>query len=441
MFIRHHRLLALVTLVSIVALPLSAQGRGGGGGRGRGGGGGAAVVLHPDHVFTAADETLHDGWSVLVQGGRIAAAGPSASITAPAGTKVIELPGTTLMPGMIEGHSHLLLHPYNETPWNNQVLFEPLALRVARATVAAKTTLMAGITTERDLGTEGAEYSDVGLRDAINQGIIPGPRLIVVTKAIVGKGAYGVKGAPEWDLPLGAQEAGNIDELESVVRDQIGHGADWIKLYGDYSFGPHPGAHATFTEDEIRRAVEVAGSAGDYVAVHTSTAEGMRRAASAGVATIEHGDGGTPEIFQLMKDKGVGFCPTLAATEATSTYNSTWRPGMTPEPRAVENKRAMFKMALASGVAICFGGDVGVFPHGENVRELELLVDYGMSAPQALLSATSRNAQIFHLADRGTIAPGLLADIIAVQGDPTKDISALRKVAFVMKGGEIVKQP
>jgi imidazolonepropionase-like amidohydrolase len=428
----------LLAMSTVLPAPAAAQR---GGGRGRGGRpAGPPILLKPARVFTAVDESVHDGWVVLVERGRIAAAGPAASVTVPEGARVIDLAGLTLIPGMIEGHGHMLLHPYDETPWNDQVLYEPLALRIARATVSADKTLLAGFTTERDLGTEGAMYADVGLRDAINQGIIPGPRMIVVTRAIVARGAYGVRGAPEWDLPLGGQQVGNIDEMESVVREQIGKGADWIKLYGDYSWGPHPGSHPTFTEDEIRRAVAIAGQAGDYVAVHTNTTEGMMRAARAGVATIEHGDGGTPEVFALMKQNDVGFIPTLAATDAIAQYGG-WQEGTQPEPRSVQNKRAMFKVALASGVRIGMGGDVGVFPHGQNVRELELMVAYGMSAPQALISATSRNAEILHLGDRGAIQPGLLADLVAVEGDPTQDISALRKVDFVMKGGEVVKQP
>ncbi len=434
---RHRWVLATaLALPLVLPAPATAQR----GGRGRGGPAGPPILLEPAHVFTAVDTTLHDGWVVLVERGRITAVGPASSVTVPAGARVIALTGLTLLPGMIEGHGHMMLHPYNETPWNDQVLYEPLALRVARATVSARNTLLAGFTTERDLGTEGAMYADVGLRDAINQGIIPGPRMIVVTRAIVAKGAYGVKGAPEWDLPLGGEEVGNIDEMESTVRDQIGKGADWIKLYGDYSWGPHPGSHPTFTEDEIRRAVEIAGQAGDHVAVHTNTTEGMRRAASAGVATIEHGDGGTPEVFALMKQNDVGFIPTLAATDAIAQY-SGWNKGTDPEPRSVQNKRAMFQLALASGVKIGMGGDVGVFPHGDNAREMELMVQYGMSAPQVLLAATSRNAAIFHLTDRGAIQPGLLADLVAVDGDPTHDISAVRKVMFVMKGGEVVRQP
>ena len=277
-----------------------------------------ALVLRPDRVFTATDSATHTGWEVVVQGDRIAAVGPAASIRQPAGARVVDLKGTTLLPGLIEGHSHLLLHPYDETPWNDQVLFEPLALRIARATVAARVTLQAGITTERDLGTEGAGYADVGLRDAINQGIIPGPRMLVVTRAIVTTGSYGPKGAPERDLAFGAEPADGHDDLIRVVRDQIGRGADWVKVYADYRWGPHGEAEPTFTEDELKLVVEVASSSGRYVSAHATTAEGMRRATLAGVATIEHGTDGTPEVFRLMAQHHVPLCPTLAATDAAA---------------------------------------------------------------------------------------------------------------------------
>ncbi len=398
-----------------------------------------SVVLRQAAVFDGVTAQLQSGWEVVVTGDRIAAAGPAGSVARPAGARVVELRSLTLMPGMIEGHSHLLLHPYNETSWDDQVLHEPLALRIARATVAARTTLLAGITTERDLGTEVAGYADVGLRDAIRQGIIPGPRLLVVTRAIVAQGSYGPKGAPERDIMSGAEQAGGQDDLIRVVRDQMGRGADWIKIHGDYRWGPRGEAEPTFTQDEMNLIVQVASSAGRPVVVHASTAEGMRRAALAGAATIEHGDGGTAEVFQLMAQRGVGLCPTVAAGDATAQY-AGWRKGVDPEPAAITRKRETFRTALAAGVPICFGGDVGVFPHGDNVRELEIMVDYGMPVAQAAITATGGNARILKLDDRGVVRAGLLADLIAVEGDPTADISALRRVRFVMKGGEVVRQ-
>ena len=396
-----------------------------------------ALVLKPSQVFDG--QNMHPGWEVVVEGARIASAGP-AGAARPAGAKVIDLPGLTLLPGLIEGHSHLLLHPYDETPWNDQVLFEPLALRVARATVAARKTLMAGITTERDLGTEGAGYADVGLRDAIRQGIIPSPRLLVVTRAIVATGSYGPKGAPEWSLPLGGEAVSGVDEITRVVRDQAGRGADWIKVYADYRWGPHGEAEPTFTQEELNKLVEVATSSGRFVSAHATIPESMRRAVLAGVRTIEHGDAGTPEVFRLMAERNVGLCPTVAATDAIAQY-AGWKKGVDPEPERVTAKRAAFRAALDAGVPICFGGDVGVFPHGENVRELEIMVDWGMSPRDAVIAATSGNAKILGLdSSRGSVRPGLLADLIAVEGDPTHDIGALRKIGLVMQGGVIVLQ-
>jgi imidazolonepropionase-like amidohydrolase len=399
----------------------------------------AAVVLQPDRVFDG--DTLQSGWVVVVRGERIESAGPASSapaLFASASAKVMPLPGMTLLPGLIEGHSHLLLHPYNETTWNDQVAREPLSYRVARAVNHARATLMAGVTTVRDLGSEGAGYADVGLKRAIAEGIIPGPRMLVAGPAMVATGSYGPKGyAPEWTVPQGADEASGVDDVTRVARNQIGRGVDLIKIYADYRWGPTGEARPTFTLEEIRRIVDVAKSSGRPVIAHSSTAEGMRRAIEGGVDTIEHGDGGTADIWKLMVERKVGFCPTLAAGDATAQY-AGWKKGSAPEPQRLTAKRASFKAALDAGVTMCFGGDVGVYAHGDNVRELELMVDYGMKPADAVKSATSINARLFHQDDKiGAVKKGLLADLIAVEGDPTKDIAALRRVKFVMKDGTI----
>jgi imidazolonepropionase-like amidohydrolase len=396
-----------------------------------------ALLLRPARVFDGENRTAREGWQVLVRGGRIVAAGPD--LAAPADARVIELPGMTLMPGLIEGHSHLFLHPYNETSWDDQVLRESLALRTARAVAHARATLMAGFTTVRDLGTEGAGYADVGLRDAIDQGIVPGPRMLVATRALVATGSYGPR-TPDPEAPLlGAEEADGAD-LVAAVRRQIGGGADVIKFYADYRWRPGEPSRATFTMEEMRAATEVAHAAGRSVAAHASTPEGMRRAILAGVDTIEHGNAGTAEVFRLMRERGVALCPTLAATDATSRY-AGWN-GAAPAPQGVRDKRTSFAAARAAGVTICMGGDVGVYAHGDNVREMDLMAAYGMPIPDVLIAATSGNARLFHLADRlGAVRAGLLADLVAVEGDPTIDIGALRRIRLVMKDGEIVLAP
>ncbi|WP_458389021.1 amidohydrolase family protein [Sphingomonas sp. F9_3S_D5_B_2] len=396
-----------------------------------------SFLLRPARVFDGVNPAPHAGWSVLVDGDRITAVGPD--VVAPAGAKVIDLPGETLIPGMIEGHSHLFLHPYNEAKWNDQVLHEPLALRTARAVVHAGKTLMAGFTTERDLGTEGAGYADVGLKQAINEGIVPGPRLLVATKANVARGAYGPKGfEPGVAIPQGAEEVSGADEMTRAARDQIGAGADIIKMYADYHYMSGEPSRPTMTQAEMAAGVAVAHDAGRQAAVHATTAEGMRRAVLAGTDTIEHGYGGTPEVFRLMHDHGTALCPTLGASEAYARYFENWN-GQEPAPESVEENRRSFRMAMKAGVKICMGGDVGVFTHGQNWLEMEAMQHAGMAPAEVMVAATSGNARIFHLSDRGEVRPGLLADLVAVDGDPTRDVSAVRNVRFVMKGGHIVR--
>lgn len=397
----------------------------------------AAVLLRPDRVFDG--ETVHEGWVVLVRGERIAAAGPPGRVSA-GGARTIDLPGTTLLPGLIDAHSHVFLHPYNEASWDDQVLREPLALRTARATVHCERSLEAGFTTLRDLGTEGALDADAGLKQAIDERIIPGPRLLIAGRAIVATGSYGPKGfRPDMAVPQGAEEVSGVADMVRTTRRQIRRGADWIKLYADYRWGPGGEARPTFSIEEMRAAVEVAHESGRLVSAHASTAEGMRRAVMAGVDTIEHGDDGTPEVFRLMARRKVALCPTLAAGDAISQYRG-WKKGKQPEPPRIAAKRRSFKAALSARVPMCSGSDVGVFAHGDNARELELMVDYGMRPVDALRAATSANARILRLPELGAVRPGLIADLVAVQGNPMKDIRALRAVRLVMKGGVLVRQ-
>jgi imidazolonepropionase-like amidohydrolase len=396
-----------------------------------------AILLKPDRVFDG--ETMHTNWAVLIQKNMIVAVGEAASIQPNGAYTTIDLKGKTLLPGLIEGHSHLFLHPYNETKWDEQVMNESRAERTARAVVHAKKTLMAGFTTVRDLGTEGAGYDDVGLKTAIEKGIVPGPRMIVATRAIVATGSYGPKtNNLDNELIKGAAMADGSDALIKEVRTQIGNGADLIKVYADYRWGLNKGiSEPTFTLEELKTVVAVAASSGRKVVAHASTEEGMRRCILAGISTIEHGDNGTEEIFDLMVKYKVAYCATLSAAEATSQYDG-WIKGTLPEPKRIPIKRKAFQMAMQKGVTICFGGDVGVYAHGDNAREMEAMVAYGMKPLDVLKSATSVNADVFGYGNKiGRIKKGLLADMIAVNGNPAENISDVRKTALVMKDGVI----
>jgi imidazolonepropionase-like amidohydrolase len=397
-----------------------------------------SYLLQPDRLFDGNE--MHEGWVVLVEGDLITSAGPKESIKAPKEARIISMPGTTLLPGLIEGHSHLLLYPYNITDWDTQVLKESDSYRTARATVHARNTLMAGFTTVRDLGTEGAGYSDVALKRAINEGIIPGPRMIVAGRAIVSTGSYGPKGYDtDMQIMLGAEPADGNDVVR-VVRDQIGNGADFIKVYADYRWGTKGEDQPTFTLDELKLINEVTRSSGRYLVCHAKSKEAMRRAILAGAETIEHGDFIDEEIAQLMKEHKVTYFPTIAAVDAINQYRG-WKKGKDEEPAAVKNKRKSFKIAVDAGVTIGVGGDVGVFPHGENVYEMELMAEYGgMKAIEILKSATTVNARALHLENEiGAVRAGLKADLMAVKGDPSKNISELRKVQFVMKNGVVYR--
>ena len=394
-------------------------------------------LITADQLFDGHE--MHSNWAVTVQGNRILAVGPVTELQHP-GQTVINGGKATVMPGMIEGHSHLLLHPYNETSWNDQVLRESLAERIARATVHAQRTVEAGFTTVRDLGTEGAGYADIGLKQAIEKAVITGPRMLCAGPAMVATGSYGPKGFQEQvDVPQGAVEVDG-ENLIREVRTEIGHGADVIKIYADYRWGRNGEALPTFSEEELRTVVETARSAGRFVVAHASTREGMLRAIRAGVRTIEHGDDADREVLQAMLDHQVALCPTLAAPEAILEYRG-WRKGTDPTPERIERKRAGFQLAISMGVPIVAGGDVGVFTHGDNARELDLMVEYGMAPIEVLRSVTEGNAFWLDLPELGALKPQYLADILLIEGNPAQDIHQLHRIKAVMQNGQWVVKP
>ena len=392
--------------------------------------------LTADRIFDG--EKMWTGKAVLVKGNKIMAIVEKSS-PIPSGAKVLDFKNATLLPGLIEGHAHLFLYPYNITDWDTQVLKETDALRTIRASVHAKNTLMAGFTSVRDLGTEGAGYADVSLKKAILDKIIEGPRMMVAGRAIVSTGSYGPKGYDnDQKIMLGAEPADG-NELVRVVRDQIWQGADFIKIYADYRWGLMGEDRPTFTLDELKLINEVTTSSGRVMVCHAKSKEAIRRSVLAGAVTIEHGDFLDEEIGKLMKEHQVIFMPTIAAVDKITQYRG-WKKGIDPDPENVVRKKLSFKAALASGVTIGMGGDVGVFPHGDNVMEMELMAEYGMPNLDILKAATSVNARAMNWQDKlGHIKEGFLADLVVVKGNPLENISQIREVKFVMKDGVIYK--
>jgi len=394
------------------------------------------LLLTGGHVLDPTGERWLVGQDVLIVGERIVSVTAASGTTGPGGARTIDVSGLFVIPGLIDLHSHLLLHPYDEASWNDQVLREPIGLRTIRGVTAAEATVRAGFTTLRDLGTEGAGYADVAIRDAINMGLIEGPRVFAVTRAIVATGCYGPSGYdPRWQMPVGGQVADGPIGVRIAVREQIAAGADWIKVYADYRRKPGDPSSPTYSQAELNAIVDEARSAGVPVAAHASTDVAIRRAVNAGVRTIEHGYDVSDDVLRLMRERDVALCPTLAASEAMARYGG-WKPGEPDHPRITKAK-AMFARALRSGVTIACGSDVGVFSHGDNTRELELMVDYGMTPTRAIQSATIVAAQVLGEGKQlGQLVAGSYADVVVLSADPLADVSVIRNPVMVIKGGE-----
>jgi imidazolonepropionase-like amidohydrolase len=396
-------------------------------------------VIKCGSLIDVKNEQVKKNVLILIKGNKIEKVG---TFEIPPGAEIIDLSDMTVLPGLIDSHVHLFLH---EGSYDDQLLKESIPYRTIRAVVHARQTLEAGFTTIRDLETEGAGYADVDLKTAINQGIIPGPRMQVSTRALSTTGGYALMGY-SWEIqvPTGAQLVDGVDEVRKAVREQIKYGADWIKIYADSRRRRNEVAdsltwYLTFSDDELKAIVEEAQKMNVKVAAHCYSSIAAQRAINAGVASIEHGLYLDEATLKLMKEKGVYYCPTLVAY-----YRWSKREGLSPETRKmIENTVKLhsetFKRALKVGVKIAFGSDL-TESHGTNAEEFELMVKYGMKPLDAIKSATIISAELLGWQDKiGSIEPGKLADIIAVKGDPLNDIKVLRDVKFVMKDGEIYK--
>jgi len=398
------------------------------------------TVLHAARLFDVEAGKIVTPGEVLVQGERIVEAGTK--VTHPAGAEVIDLGDVTLMPGLIDAHVHLFLHPGSE---DLQTVEESVPQRTILATLAAKADLMAGFTAERDMGTEGAGSADTAVRNAINQGLIPGPRLRISGNAVDILGGHEDANHfnPEQHVLSNATYANNADQLVEVIREQVKEGADFIKIYETGHDTIVNGKLVTpyqYTEAQLAAAIAEAARTGKRVAVHATGDPGALYAAQAGVESVDHAFQIGDETMRVMKEKGIPAVPTFTVVEYFAEH--------APNPAAADRERQIqtlhaddFKKQLAAGVPMAVGSDVGPFPHGTQAREFVLMVQYGMS-PVAVLQADLLNgARLLGWDGQiGALKPGYFADVVAVPGDPTKDISVLEKVSFVMKGGVVYKR-
>lgn len=379
---------------------------------------------------------------ILIRGGQIEEVGPATEVKIPTGAEVIDLSHSTVLPGLIDAHTHLFLTGESHGRYEEQLLKESWQYRTIEAVVNAKKDLEAGFTTMRDLETEGAMYSDVDVKTAINRGLVPGPRLQVVTRALSTTGGYPLEGySPEVTVPFGAQIVDSPEAARQAVREQIKYGADLIKVYGTHRFRFTPDGKLesipTFTLQELEAIVDEAHREKVKVACHAYGGEGLHNCIDAGVDSIEHGLDLDDESITKMLKRNIFYVPTLYVYEFEPDEDLEATGGKTSRARIHE---ASFRKALAGGVKIAFGTDVGPFPHGTQAKEFEFMTRFGMTNMQAIQAATMGGAELMGWQNRvGSIEKGNFADLIAVSGDPLTDITELERVKFVMKGGEVVR--